>query len=130
MTEVKLSNVISLVVFIFLCCGAKVLNSRKAECVNESLKTYRSALYSNSPLNCGDYYFKFIKMERQKPKIEETMWCFHCDKEWHTDDYYNCKSCPNCTTEPKRIYRTSSFTFVYAYLEKHPDKKPNNDKLS
>lgn len=61
------------------------------------------------------------------PKIAETMWCFHCEHEWDTDDYHNCNSCPNCKTEPVRLYRTSGFAWLYAYLEKHPEHKPKFD---
>lgn len=54
-------------------------------------------------------------------KIEEHMWCWHCEHEWDTDDYYNCSECPNCKTEPIRIFRTSSFGFFYAHVAKHPE---------
>lgn len=57
-----------------------------------------------------------------KPKIEEIMWCFECEHTWTTDDYHNCNECPECKN--KRIYRTSSFSYFYAYLEKHPEKRP------
>lgn len=57
-------------------------------------------------------------------KITQEMWCFHCEHGWVTDDYHNCIACPNCKTIPVRIYRTSSTAFVYAYLEKHPEKMP------
>ena len=59
-----------------------------------------------------------------KQKIKENMWCFHCEHEWETDDYYNCKVCPNCKPEYQRIYRTSSFGFAYAHVEKHPELYP------
>lgn len=58
-------------------------------------------------------------------KIKEEMWCYHCDNFWETDDYYNCKSCPNCTTEPIRICRTSSTGFVYEYEARRPEIKIN-----
>lgn len=58
--------------------------------------------------------------------VEENMWCFNCEHEWHTDDYHNCKKCPVCNIEPVRIYRTSSYSWFYAYLEKHPEKRPKN----
>jgi Zn finger protein HypA/HybF involved in hydrogenase expression len=61
-------------------------------------------------------------------KIHETMWCFNCDTEFETDDYYKCNACPNCVIKPVRIYRMSSFAFVYAYLEKHPEKSPKIDE--
>ena len=51
---------------------------------------------------------------------EENMWCFHCEKEWVESDYFNVKKCPNCKKKPIRIYRTSSTSFVYAHMEKHP----------
>ena len=57
------------------------------------------------------------------PKIEENMWCFNCEHEWKTPDYHNCNSCPKCNST-KKLYRTSSTSFVYAYIEKHPDKEP------
>ena len=59
-----------------------------------------------------------------RQKIPEIMWCFHCDHEWPTDDYFECVKCPNCETQPVKIYRTSSFSWLYAYMEKHPEKKP------
>lgn len=59
-----------------------------------------------------------------KRKITEEMWCFNCEYEWITDDYYECIKCPNCNTEPVRIYRQSGYSFFYAYLEKHPENKP------
>lgn len=52
----------------------------------------------------------------------ENMWCFNCDHEWTTDDYYNCNACPNCNTIPIRIYRTSSTAFAYAHIAKHPEQ--------
>ena len=55
---------------------------------------------------------------REKQKIKENMWCFHCEHEWETEDYFNCKECPNCKPNNQRIYRTSSFSFMYAYHEK------------
>ena len=65
-------------------------------------------------------------MKRELPKISEEMWCYHCEHIWQTDDYHGCNKCPNCTTEPVQMYRTSSFSFVYAYLNKHPEKRPEN----
>lgn len=59
-------------------------------------------------------------MERKKQKIVENMWCFHCEFEWETKDYYNCRECQNCKVKPTRIYRTSSTAFMYAHNEKHP----------
>jgi Zn finger protein HypA/HybF involved in hydrogenase expression len=58
------------------------------------------------------------------PKITEEMWCFHCEHIWETEDYFSCESCPSCKNTPARIFRTSSFSYVYAYLEKHPEKRP------
>ena len=58
--------------------------------------------------------------EKIKIQREENMWCFHCENEWVEPDYFNVKCCPNCKKKPIRIYRTSSFSFVYAHLEKHP----------
>jgi uncharacterized CHY-type Zn-finger protein len=55
---------------------------------------------------------------------EEDMWCFNCEHIWNTKDYFNCDKCPNCDTEPVRLYRTSGTAYFYAYLEKHPEKKP------
>lgn len=55
-----------------------------------------------------------------KQLVEENMWCFNCEHEWHTEDYINTRSCPNCKTKPIRIYRTSGTAFVYAHIEKHP----------
>lgn len=66
------------------------------------------------------------KPTHTRPKIEEEMWCYHCEKEWITDDYFGCKQCPNCTTTPVKIYRTSSMAWVYAYLRKHPEKDPQH----
>ena len=61
-----------------------------------------------------------IKMSKQK--ITEKMRCFNCEHEWTTNDYFECKECPNCKYEPVRIYRQGGF--FYAYLEKHPENKP------
>jgi uncharacterized CHY-type Zn-finger protein len=55
------------------------------------------------------------------PKISEHMWCYHCEHEWETDDYYNCKECPNCKQEPIHIMRTSSTGYLYAWMAKHKD---------
>jgi len=63
-------------------------------------------------------------MEQEKRLHEEDMWCFHCEHEWNTKDYFNENKCPNCKKKPIRIYRTSSTAFVYAYIEKHPIKLP------
>jgi predicted RNA-binding Zn-ribbon protein involved in translation (DUF1610 family) len=59
-------------------------------------------------------------------KITEEMWCYSCDHEWITEDYHNCNKCPKCGETP--IYRQSSFSFVYAYLAKHPKKIDLEDK--
>lgn len=56
-------------------------------------------------------------------KIEENMWCFHCEHTWVTDDYLNCVKCPNCDTEPVRIYRQSGFAGFYAHIEKYKKDK-------
>lgn len=58
-------------------------------------------------------------------KRPENMWCFNCEYEWFTDDYFNCNECPKCNQHP--IYRTSSTSFFYAYLSKHPDKNAFNN---
>ena len=60
------------------------------------------------------------------------MWCWNCEHEWITDDYYTLMSdyntdnkiskCPNCNIKPIRFYPTSSFGFAYAYMAKHPEK--------
>jgi uncharacterized CHY-type Zn-finger protein len=61
-----------------------------------------------------------------REKIQEEMWCGNCDHQWITDDYFNCNSCPNCETTPIKIYRQSSFSFVYAYMAKHPKPLEND----
>lgn len=58
------------------------------------------------------------------PRIPETMWCFNCDQYFETEDYLNCNECLNCETKPVRMYRTSSFSFHYAYEAKHPTPNP------
>ncbi len=60
--------------------------------------------------------------------IAENMWCFHCEHNWDTEDYHACISCPNCYVKPVRIYRTSSTTYAYAYMEKHPEIREEQDK--
>lgn len=57
------------------------------------------------------------------PVISEEMWCFHCEHYWTTDDYFNCHSCPNCNIVPIMVFRTSSFTYMYAYIAKHPEEE-------
>jgi len=52
------------------------------------------------------------------------MWCANCDGYFDTDDYQNCNACDNCDTKPVRMYRTSSFSFCYAYEAKHPTPNP------
>jgi Zn finger protein HypA/HybF involved in hydrogenase expression len=60
------------------------------------------------------------------PKIEEEMWCWHCEHYWKTDDYYECKECPNCKNEPTRFMRTSSTGFAYAWMAKHKLEERDN----
>jgi Zn finger protein HypA/HybF involved in hydrogenase expression len=55
---------------------------------------------------------------------QEYMWCFNCEHEWLAEDYHNTNACPNCTTEPVQIYRTSGTAFIYAHIRKHPEKYP------
>jgi Zn finger protein HypA/HybF involved in hydrogenase expression len=57
-------------------------------------------------------------------KIAEEMWCYNCQHEWHTDDYFNCNVCPKCNGD--RIYRCSGYGYFYAHLERNPEEK---DKL-
>lgn len=52
-------------------------------------------------------------------KIEENMWCWNCEHEWDTDDYYECKTCPNCQIEPVHIMRTSSTGYAYLWMQKN-----------
>lgn len=57
-------------------------------------------------------------------KVTETMWCWHCEHEWITDDYYGTmkdQKCPNCVLKPIQIMRTSSTGYAYAHLSKHPE---------
>ena len=55
--------------------------------------------------------------------IKEEMWCFECDGVFITEDYFQCKECPLCGNIKGRLYRTSSFGFFYAYLERHPEEQ-------
>ena len=61
--------------------------------------------------------------------MEEEMWCFNCEHTWITKDYHNCNECPNCKKKPIRIYRQSSTSYVYAYFEKHPEHRPENQNI-
>ena len=58
--------------------------------------------------------------------IEADMWCYNCEHEWITDDYYKCNECPEC--KGTKLYKTNSFSFAYAYLNKHPELKPKQLK--
>lgn len=62
-------------------------------------------------------------------KITENMWCWNCDHEWKTDDYYACKECVNCKIVPVRIMRTSSIGFVYAWEEKYGRQRKRDEKI-
>lgn len=46
-------------------------------------------------------------------KVEETIWCYECNKTFKTTDYFALKECELCRSN--RIYRTSGTSFVYAY---------------
>jgi glutaredoxin len=63
----------------------------------------------------------------EERKHVEEMWCFSCDGIWETQDYYNCNQCVHCGST-SRLYRTSSFSYFYAYLERHPEEKKKIDE--